>query len=116
MRADDVAARNICKALGTGSNGPQLPELQMFTSKDFRLSSLKHAVNTDAEGIEIHAMAQYIGHIRPRSFDDTVPLLQLAQGLLLFTSAELRLFVDRAAHDKVGRCRFTPFWPRLDRA
>ena len=55
------------------------PKVQMFTSKDLRADSVKNAVDPHAVGIELHDLAQWVGHVRPRSFDDTVPLLQLAQ-------------------------------------
>ena len=61
---------------------------------------MKNAVDPDAVGIELHDLAQWVGHVRPRSFDDTVPLLQLAQGLLVFCSDELALLVARGVRER----------------
>ena len=77
------------------SGGPPVPEVRMFTSRDLRNDSIKTAVDPLAVGIELHDLSQYVGHVRPRSYDDTVPLLQLAQGLLLHCSDELALMVAR---------------------
>lgn len=72
-----------------------------YRSKDLRESSVRREGNEpESTAIELHELVQYVGRVRPRGFDDTVPLLQLTQGLLLYTSDELMDLVARREKER----------------